>query len=257
MTLNELVVTVEATHQALGQRLDDATGQALSRSRAREDYARTDAFLAATCRHLAAVEEALVPVARHRLPEGRERARGYLHQARLVELATARVKARLYGEVHALQLSWSDLWDDVRRELDRHNEAEMRIVEDLSGELDRAECDRLAERLYRAEVMAPTRAHPYLPHTGPVGHLARRLWAVADRFWDAVEGRVMPQPVRPPSRAHSHDSLMGQYLFGGALLDADAPMFARRHQRAERGNPGRPGRRTAPRGATAKHPGGG
>lgn len=231
MSLNELVVTVEATHQSLKQRLDDATHHALDRSRTREEYARTDAFLAAGCRHLAAVEEALLPVARHRLTDSGDRIKAYLHQARHLEVAMARLKARLYGEVHAVYLPWSEVWDSVHHELDRHNELELGVAEALAYVLDRAECDRLAERLYRAEVKAPTRAHPYIPHSGVAGHAARRVWAAADRFWDAVEGRVVPAPVRPPSKAHSHDSLMGQYLFGAALLDADAPVFARRRRR--------------------------
>lgn len=234
MTVNCLVVTVEATHQSLKQRLDDATDYAAARSKAREEYARTDAFLAATCRHLAAVDEVLLPSARHRLPEGTERARTYLRQARLLEHATALLKARLYGEAHAAYLPWSDVWDQVRRELDRHNELELSIAEELAGVLDRDESDDLAERMYRAEVRAPTRAHPYLPHSGPVGHAARKIWAAADRFWDTAEGRVVPPPVRPPSKEHAHDSLVGQYLFGGALLDADAPVVARRRRHVSR-----------------------
>lgn len=230
MNVNCLVVTVEATHQSLTQRLDEATHYSLDPGRAREQYARTDGFLAATCRHLAAVEEVLLPEARRRLPDGPERVKAYLHQVRHLEVETARVKARLYGEVHASQVPWTELWEHVRRELERHNEHELALAEDLSQVVDHEECDRLAERVYRAEVKAPTRAHPYIPHSGPVGHAARKLWAMADRFWDTAEGRVVPQPVRPRSKAHDHDSLVGQYLFGGALLDADAPVVARRHR---------------------------
>lgn len=231
MSVNRLVITVEATHQAMRQRLADATQNAPGRPRARERYARTDAFLAATCRHLAAVEEVLLGVARHRLPHGADPVREYLHQARALEHAIALVKARLYGEAHAAYVPWSRVWDDVRRELARHNELELGIARDLAEVLDETESDRLAERMYRAEVKAPTRAHPYIPHRGAAGHAARRLWAVADRFWDTAEGRVVPQPVRPPSRVHSHDSLMGQYFFGAALLDDKAPVFAHRRHR--------------------------
>lgn len=233
MPTNDLVVTVEATHQSLKQRLREATHFSLDPARARDQYARTDAFLAATSRHLAAVEEVLLPVARRRLPYGAERVRTYLHQAKLLELATAHVKARLYGEVHAAYVPWSDMWDQVQRELDRHNDLELRLAEELGAVLEHSECDRLAERVYRAEVRAPTRAHPYIPHRGLVGRVARRVWSAADRFWDTAEGRVVPQPVRPPSKAHSHDSLMGQYLFGVPNLDDKAPVFEhRRHRRS-------------------------
>jgi uncharacterized protein YqiB (DUF1249 family) len=75
MTVNCLVVTIEATHQSLKQRLDDANDYAALSAKTREQYARTDAFLAGTCRHLAAVDEVVLPVVRHRLPDGTERAR--------------------------------------------------------------------------------------------------------------------------------------------------------------------------------------
>lgn len=230
MTVNRLVVTIEATHQALRLRLDDATQQPTSRSQPRDRYAHTDAFMAATCRHLAAAEDVLVGVAERRLPDGSEKARSYLHEVRLLEQAMARLKARLYGEVHAAWVPWSEVWDEVRRDLRRHNDLERSLVADLSAVLDVAESDALAERVYRAEIKAPTRAHPYIPHTGRLGHLARRVWAVADRFWDTTEGRVLPQLVRPPSKEHAHDSLMAQYLVGEPLLHADAPLIAhRRH----------------------------
>jgi hypothetical protein len=136
--------------------------------------------------------------------------------------------------VHAAYVPWSEVWDDVRREFDRHNELELAVAEDVAAALGRDECDALAERLYRAEVRAPTRAHPYTPHSGPLGRASRKIWAAADRFWDTAEGRVVPQPVRPPSKLHAHDSLVGQYLFGGALLDANAPVVAHRHRRPGR-----------------------
>jgi hypothetical protein len=231
MHANRLVVTIEATHQCLQDRLDAATRRAPRRSGPREGYARTDAFLAATSRHLAAFEEALLPVLRRELPDGDARTREYLHQARLLELALATLKARIYGAVAASHIPWEEVWDDVRRELSRHNETERALVHDLVHEGEDRRHDELADRLYRAELKAPTRAHPYLPHRGLLGLVARRIWAVADRFWDTTEDRMVPQPVRPPSKAHAHDSLMAQYLVGEARFDAGAPVFARHARR--------------------------
>jgi hypothetical protein len=225
MKVNRLVVTIEATHQSLEQRLEAAT-HPVTLSRPRDRYARTDAFMAATSRHLAAVDEVLLDVATGRLTGGEERVAAYMHQARLLELAIAHLKARLYGEVHAAHEPWSTVWDGVRRELAAHNELERAIVGDLAVVLDDARCDALAEKVYRAEVKAPTRSHPYIPHRGLIGHVARRVWAIADRFWDTAESRAVPQPVRPHPKEHSDDSLMAQYVMGEPLLDDKAPLFA-------------------------------
>lgn len=233
MSVNHLVVTVEATHRALEQRLDHAT-RAASRSRPRDVYSRADAFLSSTSRHVAAAEEVLVPVARRRLSDGDDRVRDYLHRARRLEQEVAFLKARLYGQASAVQVPWARVWRDVSAALGEHNRLESALAEDLAAALDDAERQALAEELYRAEVKAPTRAHPYLPHTGTAGRVSHRVWAVADRFWDAVEGRIVPQLVRPPSKAHSHDSLMAQYLVGEPLLDDKAPVLAPRHPRGER-----------------------
>lgn len=222
---------VEATHRSLEQRLDEAMEQVTAATQPRDAYARTDGFLAVTCRHLAAVDEVLLAVVRHRLVDGAVRAKAYVHQARLLEQATVRVKARLYGEVHAAYLTWDEVWDDVRRELLRHNKLERALVDDLVTVLQPAEADALAAAVYQAEIKAPTRAHPYIPHNGYRGHLARRLWSVADRFWDTLEGRVVPPPVGARAKAHRHNSLIAQYLVGQPRLDSRAPLIEHRRGR--------------------------
>ena len=60
-----LAMTVEATHRSLEERVSAA--RAPSPNRPRDT---TDAFLAATSRHLAAVEAVLVPRVRKRVPDG-------------------------------------------------------------------------------------------------------------------------------------------------------------------------------------------
>jgi hypothetical protein len=231
MKVNRLVLTIEATHQSLQQRLEAATGAHRGAGHPREGYRRVDTFMAATSRHLAAAEEVLPRVVERRVPGSEERVKEYLHQTRVLEQAVARLKARAYGEVHAAYLSWAQVWEGVRRELTRHNELERSLVHDLVAELDEREEDALAERIYRAEVAAPTRAHPYIPHHGRMGHLARRVAALVDRFWDTADGRVVPAPVRPPSKEHSHDSLVAQYLVAEPHFDGHAPMVAHRRRR--------------------------
>ena len=224
-------VLVEATHESLRQRLDEATRPSRVPLPARENRARVNAFMAATSRHLAAVDEALVPEVARRLPDGHQRVKAYLHEAKLLEQALVRLKARLYGELHISHVPWAEVWDDVRRQLAAHNDKELELTHELTAVLDRQACQALADRVYRAELRAPTRAHPYLPHTGLLGLTARKVWAVADRFWDTAEGREIPPPVRPRPKDHSHDSLLSQYLVGEPLMDAEAPVLTHRPHR--------------------------
>lgn len=234
MRTDPLVVTVEATHQSLQQRLDEAVHWSSGQAHPRERQRRTDAFMAATSRHLAAVDEAVLPAVSGRLDQGEAAVRSYLHAARDLEHALALLKARLYGEQHVAHLAWPEVWGDVRRRLLVHNGLERDLAEVLAQRLGTDEAQQLAERVYRAELRAPTRAHPYIPHRGLLGRAARRIWSVADRFWDAAESRSVPQPVRPRPKEHTDDSLMAQYLMGEPLLDADAPLLAhRRHRKDE------------------------
>jgi hypothetical protein len=233
MDTNHLLVTIEATHQSLDQRLSEATQRSARWRHPRDLRPRVDAFMAATSRHLAAAEEVLVPETVRRRVDGAARAEEYLEAARQLEQALTRLKARLYGELHVAHVPWPEVWADVRRCLTAHAEAELALARHLSEVLDRAEAADLAWRVYRAELRAPTRAHPYLPHTGLVGLAARRVSAVADRFWDTAQSRDVPAPVRPHPREHAHDSLLAQYLVGEPLFDADAPVV--HHQRRPRG----------------------
>lgn len=231
MQASALQVTIEATHRSLEDRLRRATARTTGRGQPRDTYAYTDAFLAATSRHLAAVDDVVLRVARRRLTAGGARVHAYLHQARQLEMALGLVKARLYGEVHAVRLPWSQVWDDVQVQLSRHNEMERALVEDLLPHLQAHEHTELAERVYRSEVRAPTRPHPFTPHRGFAGGLARRLWAIADRFWDTAEGRIVPEPVRPHSKPHSHDSLIAQYLMAEPHFDQSAEVIAHHRRR--------------------------
>jgi hypothetical protein len=239
MSDNSLTVTVEATHRSLEQRLGEVVSSLKTDARARESYARTDAFMAAASRHLGAAEDVLVPAACRRLEDGSQVTRGYLDAARRLEASMARLRGRLYGELHAAHLPWNDVWTDLRRCLAQHNDAERRMVDRLTTVTEPREADELAARVYRAELKAPTRAHPYLPHTGFVGVAARRIWARADRFWDAAQNRTVPPPIRPRSKEREHESLMSQFLTGEPTLDPHAPVM--RHGEGHRRRAPKPG----------------
>lgn len=232
---DSLALTVQATHRALEERLGDALAPHHDPQRPRDSYATIDAFLAATSRHLAAVEAVLLPSARRAVSDGEVLVHEYLQVARRLEHALSMLKARLYGEAHAIHLSWPQVWAAVQRELSAHNRLEWGLIEALIRYDDPADLDGLARRVFESESRGPTRPHPNLPHSWLFSLVARRLWAVADRFWDSAEGRVIPEPVRPVP--HRHDSLLAQYLVADPQFDDTASLTKRRQRPPKAGQP--------------------
>lgn len=226
-----LAQTIQATHESIGQRLAEVRAADDGRG-ARETNRCVDAFVAATSRHLAAVDEVLVPAVRAKAAKGDRDVAHYLAAARTLESDLCALKAKLYGEAHAVRLPWALLLSETQEDLSRHDRLEdvlaARVLTLVPGGPD---VDDLAEELYHAELRAPTRPHPYLPHTGGLGRVARRLWAVADRFWDGAQGRMVPEPKRPPH--HSHDSLIAQYLVADPHFDGTAVLMEHRHRHGE------------------------
>ena len=229
---DSLALTIEATQRSLEERLAEALLPHRDPDRPRDNYAAIDTFTAATSRHLAAVEAVLIRSVRQTVPQGEELGRHYLDVARQLEHTLALIKGRLYGEAHAIHLEWPELWVSAHAQLHEHNRSERRLVAELVRHADPVELDGLAQRLFEAETRGPTRPHPRTPHTGLPGLVARRIWALADRFWDAAEGRVIPDPVRPAP--HRHDSLISQYLVADPKFDSDATIIEHRHRHPHR-----------------------
>jgi len=225
---DSLALTIEATQRSLEERLAEALLPHRDPDRPRDNYAAIDTFTAATSRHLAAIEAVLLRSVRHAVPQGEELGRHYLDVARQLEHTLALIKGRLYGEAHAIHLGWPELWASAHAQLHEHNRIERQLVAELVRHGDPAELDGLAQRVFEAETRGPTRPHPRTPHTGFPGLVARRIWALADRFWDAAEGRVIPDPVRPAP--HRHDSLISQYLVADPKFDTDATIMEHHHR---------------------------
>jgi hypothetical protein len=126
-----LTMTVDATQASLERRLREALHRHADPRRPRDHYAAIDTFLAATSRHLAAVEAVLVAEVGRTVPDGERLAHEYLHTARQLELRLAWVKAKLYGEAHAIHLKWPELWTEARTLLEEHNRLEREMVGEL------------------------------------------------------------------------------------------------------------------------------
>ena len=213
--VDTLVPGTTATHGVLADRLSTAAATRPDATHARDQFPATDTFLASASRHNAAVLAVVVPAVRHRVPNGDDRAREFIQQSRRLEVALAQVKGKLYGSSYAVRRSWESVWDDVRREFEATWRLERALVNDLATHRQPDDPDWGVE-LYHGELHAPTRPHPYVPHHGITGKMAQKVALRVDRFWDATEGRMIPEPVKPHDR--SHDGRFAQYFLADPHL---------------------------------------
>lgn len=212
--------SIQHTQDRLSDRLADARDMAVSRARPRDGHARIDGFLASASKHLHAVDAVLLRPARRTGPDGGALVHDYLRSSRHLEVLLAHVKAHEYGSAYQSSHAWPDVWLEVEAAMADHHRHEQALADRLSDALDDEEIDRLTQRLYAAELAAPSRPHPYTPHTGLVGLVARRVMHVVDAFWDTAENRMVPAPVRPPRKPPGR---MAQYLLADPRFDEEQP----------------------------------
>lgn len=219
-TSDVLTTSIQQTHDGLTERMEAARAMGVPAGEPRLGYQRIDTFLASASMHLHAVDEVLLPTARRQLPQGGDVVHEYLRSAKELEVVLAHVKAHEYGSVYESTFAWPAVWEDVGTAMAGQWEWEEQIGSWLTEALDDGELDRLTERLRDAEAHAPSRPHPYVPHTGVLGSVSRKVMHAADGFWDHVEGRMnptpAPEPKKPPGR-------MTQYLLGDPRFDEEKP----------------------------------
>ena len=195
--------SVQHTYDGLAVRLEDARQMCSRHESSRRGCPPIDLFCCGVSQHLHAVDEVLLP----RAPRPEVHAEQVA--AHRLEVELAHVKAHEFGSTYEQSFPWPRIWDDVAEAMRAQQEAEGRLVDLLTESLPDEELDRLATRMAQAEPREPTRPHPYVPHRGLAGRLARRAMRLADGFWDAVEGRYVPER---PRRARKAPGLIGQYL---------------------------------------------
>lgn len=207
MTASTLELALTYEHNKIRELAAPAHEPAAARPDRRHE---TDWFYAIAAQHLAAAEDVLLPHVR-RLPDGRSMVSRYVGNARQLERSLRFLKGRQYGDSRVQHLSRHDVWQVIDRLLNEHEWLEGQYGRLIGEELDSEGVTALTNKLLTAEEVAPTRAHPFSPHTGTAGRLAHRMWRVADTAWDSAEGRVVP------TRYHVHpkrDSALSHYLRG-------------------------------------------
>ena len=213
MTASTLELALTYEHAKIRELAAPAQEPEASRPDRRHE---TDWFYAIAAQHLAAAEDVLLPHVR-RLPDGRVLVTTYVGNARQLERSLRFLKARQYGDSRVLHLHPEHVWRVVERLLTEHELLEAECSRMLGEDMDSDHVSSLTERLLTAEEVAPTRAHPFSPHTGTAGRLAHRIWRIADNAWDSAEGRVVP------TKYHVHpkrDSALSHYL-RGTPIDED------------------------------------
>jgi hypothetical protein len=215
MTPSTLEMALTYEHEKIRELAAPAHEPAAARPDRRHEI---DWFYAIAAQHLAAAEDVLLPHVR-RLPDGRNLVSTYVGNAKELERSLRFLKGRQYGDSRVIHLLPQDVWQVVDRLLDEHERLEAEYGRMIGEELDSDRVSTLTEELLSAEEVAPTRAHPFSPHTGTAGRLAHRMWRIADTAWDSAEGRVVP------AKYHVHpkrDSALSHYL-RGTPIDEEMP----------------------------------
>lgn len=212
--------SIQHTHDRLSDRLADAREMAVSRDRPRDGHARIDGFLSSASKHLHAVDAVLLRPARRKVPDGGALVHDYLRSSRHLEVVLAHVKAHEYGSVYERTYAWPAVWLEVEAAMADHRRHEEVLGRRLSDHLGDDEIDLMTQRLYAAELAAPSRPHPYTPHTGLLGLVARRLMHAVDSFWDTAENRMVPTPAREPRKPPGR---FAQYLLADPRFDEEQP----------------------------------
>lgn len=209
---------VAHAHEGLSGRLDAARMVHPRPEQSRRGCPPIDLFLCGTSRHMHAVDQVMLPPLRSKCDQGNHLSHDYLRSLRDLEVVLAHVKAHEYGSVYETSYEWDTVWDAVDMALNDQRRHEELIAGRLTDALPDDLLEATALRLGTVEEKAPSRPHPYLPHTGPAGTASRSVMRVVDRFWDAVEGRARTDPEPTPKK---RPGLLGQYLMADPRFDEE------------------------------------
>lgn len=210
-TTDCLKESVQRTYDGLAERLEAASHVAASPDHSRRGCPPIDMFCACMSQHLHAVDDVLLPC----LPMHAD-SHDFCAAEHEMALVLTHVKAHEFGSTYETGFAWSQMWDDALEAMVALRREEERLVMHLCEMLDDDELQKMTDELERREPHEPTRPHPFLPHRGGRGQVARRLMRVVDGFWDTAEGRYVPEQPRP---ARKPPGLIAQYFMADPRFD--------------------------------------
>jgi len=210
-TTDCLKESVQRTYDELVERLDAATHVTASPDHSRRGCPPIDMLCACVSQHLHAVDEVLLPC----LPMHAD-THDYRAAEHELSVVITHVQAHELGSSYETGFSWSQVWHDVLDAMAALRREEEMLVARLCEMLDDDELQKMTDEMARKEPHEPTRPHPYLPHTGAGGQMARRVMRVIDGFWDEADGHYVPKPTRP---ARKKPGLIAQYFMADPRFD--------------------------------------
>lgn len=204
-------------HSTIAKLFAEARAAVPTQEDPRLPFAKCDAFVATLSRHLAAVEDVVYPVARREMDNGPRRVAQQVRLTRGLELTMRALVGTFYGDAYYPSEVRDLLWDRMEQLLKLHDNAERPVVTQIDEQMSPPEQRSFIIEFATAVESAPTRPHPYSPHSTWLSPAQHRLWAIADRAMDSMDNRIIPAVRRP--RTTDPDSLLTQYLSG-------SPQFA-------------------------------
>jgi len=204
-------------HATIGKLFFEARSAEPTQEDPRLPFAKCDTFVATLSRHLAAVEDVVYPAARRDVDNGPSRVAQQVRLSRGLELTMRALVGTFYGDAYYPSEVRDLLWDRMSKLLTLHDDAERPVVADLDAHMSPPEKRTFMVEFAEAVESAPTRPHPYSPHSTWLSPAQHRLWAIADRAMDSMDNRIIPAVRRP--QITDPDSLLTQYLSG-------SPQFA-------------------------------
>jgi hypothetical protein len=177
-----------------------------------------DAEVATLSGHLAAVEAVLYPVARKRLDGGRAEVAAQQRLSRRIERLMRLIEGHFYGEVHAIDMRVEPLQRQLAQLVEASRRSELDLARRLDATLTAAQRRVVAEDFAAAMKHAPTRPHPYTPHTRGLAGFAFQVCSLWDRALDVMDNRNVPSQT--PPRRLKPPTLWGRYVLAPSFEES-------------------------------------
>ncbi len=205
---------VRASHDHINDLVGLTFSAATTPGDPRRPLRAADMVVAAISIHMYAVQTAVYPMARRRLPDRRACFTELHTVARETESVTRGISQHIQGDVHRPNESMQTLRERLAELEEQHVAIEDPMIAELDETLSGPELRRVVTLFERSVRRAPTRPHPHLPRTAALSGLMLRAAGSWDHVLDAMDARVA---AGTPARAPVPAGLWGWYLLGRPL----------------------------------------